>query len=38
MSPLHHHFELLGCDEAKIVFRFAVVTALAVALAFGGGG
>ena len=38
MSPLHHHFELLGWDEAKIVFRFAVVTALAVALAFGGGG
>lgn len=37
MSPLHHHFELLGWDEAKIVFRFAVVTALAVALAFGGG-
>ena len=38
MSPLHHHFELLVWDEAKIVFRFAVVTALAVALAFGGGG
>ena len=38
MSPLHHHFELLGWDEAKIVFRFAVVTALAVALACGGGG
>lgn len=37
MSPLHHHFELIGWDEAKIVFRFAVVTALAVALAFGGG-
>ena len=34
MSPLHHHFELLGWDEAKIVFRFAVVTALAVGLAF----
>ncbi|TBH21579.1 phospho-N-acetylmuramoyl-pentapeptide-transferase [Thermus thermamylovorans] len=38
MSPLHHHFELLGWEEGKIVFRFAVVTALATALAFGLGG
>ncbi|GAA5334778.1 MULTISPECIES: phospho-N-acetylmuramoyl-pentapeptide-transferase [Thermus] len=38
MSPLHHHFELLGWEEAKIVFRFAILTALATALAFGLGG
>lgn len=36
MSPLHHHFELLGWGEAKVVFRFALLTALATALAFGG--
>ncbi len=38
MSPLHHHFELLGWGEAKIVFRFALLTALATAVAFGMGG
>ncbi len=38
MSPLHHHFELLGWGEAKVVFRFALLTALATALAFGGVG
>ncbi len=31
MTPIHHHFELGGWGEAKVVFRFAVVTALAVA-------
>ncbi len=35
MSPLHHHFELSGWEEPKIVFRFAVLTALATALAAG---
>ncbi|MFN3179931.1 MAG: phospho-N-acetylmuramoyl-pentapeptide-transferase [Thermus sp.] len=34
MSPLHHHLELSGWEESKIVFRFAVLTALATALAF----
>jgi len=33
MAPLHHHLELSGWGEAKVVFRFAVVTAVAVALA-----
>ncbi|WP_457637004.1 phospho-N-acetylmuramoyl-pentapeptide-transferase [Oceanithermus sp.] len=33
MAPLHHHFELSGWGEAKVVFRFTVVTAVAVALA-----
>ncbi|PLX34634.1 MAG: phospho-N-acetylmuramoyl-pentapeptide-transferase [Clostridiales bacterium] len=30
MSPIHHHFELSGWPERKIVFAFAGVTALAV--------
>ncbi|WP_457634384.1 phospho-N-acetylmuramoyl-pentapeptide-transferase [Oceanithermus desulfurans] len=41
MAPLHHHFELSGWSEAKVVFRFVVVTAVATALAvqlWGGGG
>lgn len=33
MSPLHHHFELSGWPEGKVVFRFTVVTALCTALA-----
>jgi phospho-N-acetylmuramoyl-pentapeptide-transferase len=33
MSPIHHHFELSGWSEAKIVFRFGVVTALTTACA-----
>ncbi len=28
MSPLHHHFELLGWKESKIVFRFLIVALL----------
>ncbi len=38
MSPLHHHLELLGWEEAKIVFRFALLTALATGLAWSLGG
>ncbi|MER3450957.1 MAG: phospho-N-acetylmuramoyl-pentapeptide-transferase [Thermus sp.] len=38
MAPIHHHFELLGWEEGKVVFRFVIITALAVALAFGGKG
>jgi phospho-N-acetylmuramoyl-pentapeptide-transferase len=33
MSPLHHHFELSGWEESKIVFRFGIVTAFTTALA-----
>jgi len=33
MAPLHHHLELSGWSEAKIVFRFAALTAVSVALA-----
>ena len=25
MAPLHHHFELLGWDEPKVVVRFWVL-------------
>ncbi len=28
MAPLHHHFELLGWKEPKIVFRFLIVAIL----------
>ncbi len=32
MSPLHHHFELSGWPETRVVMRFWIVTALLVAL------
>lgn len=32
MSPLHHHFELVGWDESKIVLRFWIVGILAAML------
>ena len=28
MSPLHHHFELIGWRESKIVFRFMIIAIL----------
>ncbi|HVG39629.1 MAG TPA: phospho-N-acetylmuramoyl-pentapeptide-transferase, partial [Pyrinomonadaceae bacterium] len=28
MSPLHHHFELLGWKESKVVFRFLILAIL----------
>jgi phospho-N-acetylmuramoyl-pentapeptide-transferase len=28
MSPLHHHFELLGWAESRVVLRFYIVGAL----------
>lgn len=36
MSPIHHHFELCGWSENKIVFVFALVSFLGAALAVGG--
>lgn len=30
MAPLHHHFEVKGLHESKIVIRFWIVTALSV--------
>ena len=29
MSPIHHHFELLGWDEEKITLRFWIIAILA---------
>jgi phospho-N-acetylmuramoyl-pentapeptide-transferase len=28
MAPLHHHFELKGWKETKVVFRFLIVAIL----------
>ena len=28
MSPIHHHFELIGWRESKIVFRFVIIAIL----------
>ncbi len=35
MTPLHHHFELLGWAEVTIVTRFWIITGLFVALGLG---
>ncbi|MEE9442776.1 MAG: phospho-N-acetylmuramoyl-pentapeptide-transferase [candidate division Zixibacteria bacterium] len=32
MAPLHHHFELLGWDESKIVVRFWIIGAICALL------
>ncbi|MDD5090364.1 MAG: phospho-N-acetylmuramoyl-pentapeptide-transferase [Candidatus Wallbacteria bacterium] len=34
MTPLHHHFELSGIAEPKIVFRFWMITAILVMMGF----
>jgi phospho-N-acetylmuramoyl-pentapeptide-transferase len=34
MAPLHHHFELLGWSENKIIVRFWITTAIACAIGF----
>jgi phospho-N-acetylmuramoyl-pentapeptide-transferase len=34
MAPLHHHYELLGWHEVKVVIRFWIVALLLNALAF----
>lgn len=36
MAPLHHHFELCGWSETKIVALFTIVTALMCLAALGG--
>jgi phospho-N-acetylmuramoyl-pentapeptide-transferase len=28
MSPLHHHFELSGWSEPKVIFRFLIVAVI----------
>jgi len=34
MSPIHHHFEMCGMGEKKIVFYFALVTVLLCAVSY----
>ena len=34
MAPIHHHFELKGWSETRVVTVFWIVTAVFVALAF----
>lgn len=38
MSPIHHHFELCGWSENKIVVIFTAVTAVMCVLSFWGVG
>jgi len=33
MAPLHHHFELSGFSEKKVVFMYSVITAMACIIA-----
>jgi phospho-N-acetylmuramoyl-pentapeptide-transferase len=35
MSPLHHHFELVGWEEVTIIVRFWIVAGMAVAFGMG---
>ncbi|HJE51529.1 MAG TPA: phospho-N-acetylmuramoyl-pentapeptide-transferase [Tessaracoccus flavescens] len=35
MSPIHHHFELLGWQEVTVVIRFWIICGLCVALGMG---
>lgn len=33
MAPIHHHFEIIGWSETKIVYRFAIITSIFCLLA-----
>lgn len=35
MSPIHHHFELIGWPETTVIIRFWLISAIAVGLALG---
>ena len=35
MSPIHHHFELVGWPETTVIIRFWLIAAVAVAAALG---
>ena len=35
MTPLHHHFEMLGWEQVTIVIRFWIITGLCVATGVG---
>ena len=34
MAPIHHHFELLGWPEIKVIIRFWIICALFAGLGF----
>ena len=34
MAPIHHHFELMGWSETKIILRFWIVAAICSAIRF----
>jgi phospho-N-acetylmuramoyl-pentapeptide-transferase len=34
MAPVHHHFELLGWSETKIIVRFWITAAIVSAIGF----
>jgi phospho-N-acetylmuramoyl-pentapeptide-transferase len=34
MAPIHHHFELKGWSETKIILRFWIVAAICCAIGF----
>ncbi len=34
MAPIHHHFEILGWSETKIILRFWIVAAICAAIGF----
>ena len=35
MTPLHHHFELLGWQEITIIVRFWIAAAIGIAMGLG---
>ena len=34
MAPIHHHFEILGWSETKIILRFCIVASVCAAIGF----
>jgi phospho-N-acetylmuramoyl-pentapeptide-transferase len=34
MAPVHHHFEILGWSETKIILRFWIVASVCAAIGF----
>jgi phospho-N-acetylmuramoyl-pentapeptide-transferase len=34
MAPIHHHFEILGWSETKIILRFWIIAAICAAIGF----
>ena len=35
MAPIHHHFELLGWPETRVIIRFWLMAGFAAAIALG---